>query len=64
MSEQETTEYYNFLLQMEQMEFEQELIEIVSINSDTIFPSKYTANYTAPMEVHVNVYLRSIHISS
>ena len=40
MSEQETTEYYNFLLQMERMEFEQELIKIVSINSDTIFPSK------------------------
>ena len=39
MSEQETAEYYNFLLRMEWMEFEQELIEIVSINSDTIFLS-------------------------
>ena len=38
MSDQETTKYYNFLLQMEWMEFE--LIEIVSINSDTIIPSK------------------------
>ena len=40
MSEQETTEYYNFLLRMEEIEFEQELIEIVSTNSGTIIPSK------------------------
>ena len=40
MSEQETTEYYNFLLQMEWIEFEQELIEIVSTNSGTIISSK------------------------
>ena len=30
MSEQETAEYYDFLLQMEQVESEQELMEIVS----------------------------------
>ena len=33
MLEQEATEYYHFLLQMECVEFEQELIEIVSINT-------------------------------
>ena len=32
MSEQETAEYYDFLLWMEWVEFEQELIEIVSKN--------------------------------
>ena len=30
MSEQETAEYYDFLPQIEQVEFEQELMEIVS----------------------------------
>ena len=40
MSEQETTEYYNFVSRMEQIEFEQELIEIVSTNSGTINSSE------------------------
>ena len=31
-SEQETTEYYNYLLWLERLEFEQELIEIVSVH--------------------------------
>ena len=44
MSEQETTEYYNFLLKMEWIEFKQELINIVNINFVTSISIK-SLNY-------------------
>ena len=44
MSEQETAEYYDFLLKMERIEFKQELIDIVSINFVTSISIK-SSNY-------------------